>query len=149
MKIKRDAFLYMDPKGDKSKFAQCGTCMMFTGSTCTIIGPDVKITAEMSCNLYVHGKPMPEEKGHEMKLVTPEEAGLVDRKVRCENCEYGDASRLKCVLFEKLNKELSESFDLDPNIKAQGCCNAQVPRGETKTAYKLVSELLLKRTSHG
>lgn len=48
-KVTRAAFLYLDPKGNKSQFAQCGTCMMFTGDTCTI-----------------HGKPILGEKGHEM-----------------------------------------------------------------------------------
>jgi len=128
-KIKRDAFLYFNPKGKNQKqFAQCGTCIMFTGSTCTILGKRFKVEAGDSCGLYVNGPPMPEEKGNEMKAVTPDDAGFVSRQVRCENCKYGDAKRLMCTLFEDLNKSLKDHFDLDPKINALGCCNAQTPR---------------------
>lgn len=119
--IGRDAFLYLKPQKPENLFAQCGSCMMFTESTCTIHGKDVKITKDMSCGLYVHGKPMPQEKGHEMKLVTPEESGLVKRQVRCENCLSFDGKN-KCTLYEILNK--TKQFKLDENVEPKACCNA-------------------------
>jgi hypothetical protein len=99
--------------------------MMFTGSTCTIHGKDVKITGDMSCGYYVHGMPMPDEKGHEMKSVTPSESGLVKRDVRCDNCTHFDGESI-CNLFKKLNQN-PELFDLDEKVTPMGCCNAQTP----------------------
>jgi hypothetical protein len=127
-RINRDAFLYLDSKGNKKNFAQCGSCTMFTGSTCTILGPDVKITTEMSCGFYVPGTPDTSMKGKEIASVTPKEAGLVDRQVRCENCVHVDLDESKCYLFEKLNSSNPSLFSLDTNIDAQGCCNAQTPK---------------------
>ncbi len=124
-KVQRDAFIYLDPKPPQDKFAQCGTCMMFTGSSCTILGKDKKVDAGDSCALYVHGKPQPKMKGKEHKSVTPEEAGFVEgEQVRCENCVYGDKSRGVCKLFEKLNREMPADFDLKEKIHPKGCCNA-------------------------
>ena len=80
-KIKRDAFIYLDPKGDKSKFAQCSTCRLWTGTGCLILGK-TKVTADMTCNLYVNGEPQKDKAGKEEALMTPEEAGLVTRQVR-------------------------------------------------------------------
>ena len=137
--IKRDAFLYMEPKKTMKNFAQCGTCMMFTGKTCTILGKDIKITAAMSCGLYVPGKPMPEEQGHEMKSLTPKEAGLVNTKVRCENCHHGDKKRGICLMFEKLNEEQSEMFELEEMIDPQGCCNAFITK--QKKQVKSIDDL--------
>lgn len=126
MKIKRDAFLYLDPKAPKNTFAQCASCMMFTGETCTIHGGDVPITGDMSCGFYVHGKPMPDELGHEMKSVTPKESGLVKEKVRCENCQSFEARESECELFDELNE--NELFDLDKKVKPKGCCNAFISK---------------------
>lgn len=126
-KIGRDAFLYMDPKGsDKKAFAQCGTCVMSRGKTCAILGPNTYITDEMSCGLYLPGDPIEELKDKELKLVTSKEAGLVDRKVRCENCKSFDSTQNTCLLFEALNK--LPQFKLDVKVDKQGCCNAQMPK---------------------
>lgn len=124
-KIKRDAFLYMDPKPPKDSFAQCGTCLMFTGTGCTILG-STKITKGMTCGLYVRGKPQYNLKGKEQSLVTPKEAGLIDHQVRCENCRYGGGD---CKLFEMLNDRLPDTFDLDTKIDPKGCCNAFTRKG--------------------
>lgn len=123
-KIKRDAFLYMDPKGPKEEFAQCSTCANWTGETCMILGKDVKVTADMTCGLYVHGEPNSDGKGQEEKLISSEEAGLVKRQVRCENCASFDGKE-KCLLFEALNKSMSDHFKLDTKVNKLGCCNAQ------------------------
>jgi len=131
-KVERDAFLYLDHKGDPKMFAQCGSCMMFTGSTCTIHGPKVKITGDMSCGYYVHGKPMPDEKGHEMKSVTPAESGLVKRQVRCENCSHVDYENKKCKLYSALNRLDPYKFNLMEDIDLNGCCNAQTPSNQEK-----------------
>lgn len=124
-KIKRDAFLYMDPKSPKDSFAQCGTCLMFTGTGCTILGK-TKITKDMTCGLYVRGKPQLHLKGKEQSLVTPKEAGLVDIQVRCENCRYGGGD---CGLFKTLNDKLPDMFDLDVKIDPKGCCNGFTKKG--------------------
>jgi hypothetical protein len=122
--IDRSAFLYFDPVGDRRHFAQCGTCRMFTGSTCTIHGPDLKVTAGDTCGLYVHGKPVPEEKGRERAAVTTEESGFERREVRCEHCVfYRDA---RCQLFIALNTALPTLFALNPRVSPYGCCNANV-----------------------
>lgn len=132
-KIERDAFLYMDPKEPHDTHAQCGTCMMFTGDSCTILGKNIKIAAEDSCGLYVPGKPMPEEKGHEMESLTPKEAGLVHGNVRCENCTYAGGAETTCQLFKTLNERLPNLFDLDEEIKPKGCCNAFIPGVKSKS----------------
>ena len=124
----------MEPKESKnrSEFAQCGTCMMWTGpkgNTCTIHGFKTKVTADMSCGLYVEGDPMPDHAGEEMDLVTPEISGLVRQDVRCENCEHGDGEKKICNLYKELNE--LEEFELDEKIDPKGCCNAQTPRSKT------------------
>lgn len=124
--IDRSAFLYMDPKGKASRFAQCETCMMWTGAkakTCTIHG-DKKIKAGDSCGLYVHGGPHEEAAGSEMKAVSPKESGLVRGEVRCENCIHFEAKDSECELFENLNEKMPEVFALDEKVHPQGCCNA-------------------------
>jgi hypothetical protein len=120
-KIDRSAFLYMEPKPPLNKFAQCGTCFMFTGNRCMILGPKIEITPAMSCALYVHGTPRLDQAGKEKALVTPNEAGLLNAKVRCENCQYGGED---CSLFKMLNQRLPETFNLETKINAKGCCNA-------------------------
>jgi hypothetical protein len=126
-RIKRDAFLYLDPKGNEDKFAQCGTCRMWTGTGCTILGK-TKVTAEMSCGLYVHGTPSKDKAGKEESLVTPEEAGLVTRQVRCENCRSFDKKNSVCMLFQSLNKKFPDKFDLEEKVNEYGCCNAQMKK---------------------
>lgn len=125
-KITRDAFLYMDPKGQEDKFASCETCRDFTGKTCFIFGSDFPVKKTDSCALYVNGKPNPDNLGKERKAVDPKAAGYTKKAVRCENCIYGDDENNVCLLFKKLNKQLPERFDLDEKINIKGCCNAFV-----------------------
>ena len=127
-RVKRDAFLYLEPKG--KDFAQCVTCRMWTGpdgNTCSIMGK-TKVTGDMSCGLYVNGKPSSNLKGKEQSNVTPEQAGLVKRKVRCENCRSFDNG--VCMLFKTLNDSNTELFDLDEKVNVQGCCNAQMSKND-------------------
>lgn len=131
MKITRDAFLYMDPSGKHpDQFGQCGTCKMSVplanGNRCSILG--IAIDADDSCGLYVPGKQDPTEAEHIAKTVTPEEAGFVDRQVRCENCKFFDEEYSQCTLFTKLNKAMPALFELDDVVMARGCCNAQIPK---------------------
>lgn len=124
-KITRDAFIYLDPKGDKKNFAQCATCRLWTGTGCLILGK-TKVTCDMSCNYYVNGTPAKDSAGKEEALLTSKEAGLVTRKVRCENCRsFKDGI---CQLYQALNKRLPDIFDLNEKVDAQGCCNAQKPK---------------------
>lgn len=120
-KIDRSAFIYLDPKGDKTQFAQCGTCVAFLPGKkrCKFFSDTDKVVANASCGLYVHGKPTDDQKI--INAVTPADAGYVLGQVRCENCTwYVDK---KCELFVKLNKAMPDVFDLDPAVDAQGCCN--------------------------
>lgn len=121
-KIKRDAFLYFDGSGDD--FAQCATCRDFAKDQgkCAILGTKVEIKAEYSCCAYIKG----EYTGQPIRtLVTPEEVGLVKRKVRCEHCKYGGP---QCGLYIELMEKLPDLFDLDIKIKPKACCNANTPK---------------------
>lgn len=121
----RDCFLYMEPKPPVDQFAQCGTCRLYVSgvSRCSILGPDVEVPEGASCGSYVHGEP------HEQPIrasTTPEEVGLVFHQVRCSNCvSFADR---KCNLYIQLNKALPDLFDLDENVSAFACCNAQKPK---------------------
>jgi hypothetical protein len=130
-KVNRSAFIYMEPRGKNiNKFAQCATCNMWTGAkhnTCTVMGPHVEVKGSMSCALYANGEPMPEAAGHEMISTTPEEAGLIDTKVRCENCKYVDAKNFKCQLFAQLNRRVPQIFNLNESVHPKACCNAFMP----------------------
>lgn len=132
-RIVRDAFLYMEPIkrhfGPPSQFAQCSTCMMWTGSKnniCTIHGKDVKVTGDMTCALYVNGKPMPEHAKMAQLFVKPLESGLTKADVRCENCKYVNKKTSECELFKTLNRQLPKLFDLKEKIDLKGCCNAWI-----------------------
>jgi len=95
--------------------------MMFTGKkgmTCTIHGPDIKITPEMTCGLYVEGENHTDMIGKEMAMVTPEESGLEEREVRCENCAHFSPPGT-CKFFEK--------EEIDSKVIPTGCCNANEP----------------------
>ena len=72
---------------------------------------------------YINGEPNPPE----LRSSHAEESGLVDRKVRCENCQWGGPSTYKCRFFMGLNERLPDIFDLDEQIEPKGCCNAQLP----------------------
>jgi hypothetical protein len=127
-KLSRDAFLYLNPEHGLDDFAQCSTCIMWvtTDNRCTIHGPRVKVPGTASCGFYVCGDPQPP--GTETDaLVSAEESGLVDRPVRCENCQWGGPTTYKCRLFMGLNERLPDIFDLDEQIEPKGCCNAQLP----------------------
>ncbi len=124
-KITRDAFIYLDPKSEAVNFAQCSTCRLWTGTGCLILGK-TKVTGTMSCNYYVKGEPQKDKAGKEESLLTSEEAGLVNRKVRCENCR--SFNKGQCMLYNALNKKLPDIFDLDESVSSNACCNAQKPK---------------------
>lgn len=126
-KVKRDIFIYLDPQEPKDKFAQCETCEMWTDSKrnrCSILG-ESNVTAGMSCGLYVHGDPTPDQET--APTYKPEDVGLVDHQVRCENCGAYDPKRGVCEEFEMLNQKIPHMFDLDPKVNAKGCCNTWHP----------------------
>ncbi len=147
-KIKRDAFVYLAPKPRDKKpqdFAQCISCRKFVphvdglkGSRCAEHGSKVVVDEGYSCGFWddwatPDGKPNAEVvANHAAELanivpgsVTPEESGLVDRQVRCENCEFFGAKHKHCHLYKGLNESLPEVFDLDINVEPDACCNAQ------------------------
>ena len=128
-KIKRNAFLYLEPDGDDEDFAQCEDCRMFLAEhgLCSLHGKGVKIKPTMSCGFFTPGGPADEsEMEHVSKAVTPEESGLVDREVRCENCISYSAGR--CQLYMMLNRMNPTNFDCDPKVKKLACCNGQRPK---------------------
>jgi hypothetical protein len=127
MKIKRDAFLYLDPKLPLDHtFAQCGRCRMWLPDQerCTIIGPDTKVTADMSCGFFVPGDSAGLDPQHNVSM---NDAGAVKRSVRCENCKFFDLKFSECILFVQLNNDHPDVWDLEIKVHPQGCCNAQVP----------------------
>jgi hypothetical protein len=121
-KITRNAFIYLDPRGDN--FAQCDTCYLFMREQkrCVLFGPDDEVVAGGSCNLYAKGMPPANQKT--ISSVTPEQAGYVVAQVRCENCSWFDEDSVTCGLYKLLNKTNKNVFNLDPEVAAKGCCNA-------------------------
>lgn len=122
--IKRDAFVYLEPKGDGADFAQCGTCRDFDADRgrCAILGPEFEVGADDSCGVYIEGR---FQHPTIRKLTTPEAVGFVRRKVRCENCKFGGKI---CKLYARLNHLAPGLFDLDEKIHPKACCNAQQPK---------------------
>ena len=120
--IDRSAFIYLSPRGDKTKFAQCGSCGAFMPDTqrCSLFSKGFKVISEGSCGLYVHGEPSEDQEPS--AAVDPKQAGYVVAEVRCENCRsYVDK---RCALFDRLNQLAPNTFDLDSKVDPKGCCNA-------------------------
>lgn len=120
-KLTRQAFVYFEPKQPIEQFAQCGTCRLFlpTKQRCSIFPNNQKVIAQGSCSLYIQGQPNDQQPI--VPVITAEQAGYVEQQVRCENC--GAFQDNKCWLFEQLNKKMPDTFDLDVNVSANGCCN--------------------------
>jgi hypothetical protein len=118
----RAAFLYLPPTGDKTDFAQCGSCTFFMPGKqrCSLFGAHDKVVSNASCGLYVQGKPHDDQKI--LNKVTPENAGYNLGQVRCENCNWLDGHT--CTLFKMLSEKMPDVFDLDPDVDPHGCCNA-------------------------
>jgi hypothetical protein len=159
-KVTRDAFLYLPPKhGVAEDFAQCGPCRMFVpakylhdgmeGGRCIIHGSRVVIDEDDSCGFMV---PWPTPDGsantkvyrdHAAELVkelpgsvTPEQSGLVSRKVQCHRCRFKrNKEATLCNLFYTLTKKMPDKFDLDENIEPHACCNAQTPETKRESLY--------------
>ena len=126
--IKRDAFLYFSPRDvDVRDFAQCGTCMHFAGSRCTLLPSSFEVGETDSCGMYLPGEPVGSD-GPKLAVFQPDEVGFVSRQVRCESCAYFGDQDNQCYLYRILNTTLSELFDLDTNVEQFGCCNANTPR---------------------
>jgi len=120
MKIKRDAFLYLD--GDDSRFAQCGACVF--GYTHCRLMDNHAVSAEFgSCGYYIEGKSVLHLA---VAKLTARQVGYVERRVRCENCRFYSSTG-KCQLFKHLNDVLPQFFSLDEKVERHGCCNAQLP----------------------
>jgi hypothetical protein len=127
-KLDADAFLYLSPEPNTPDFAQCSSCRDWIkdDDLCRIHGPYLEVLGSMSCGLYVYGEPLAEE-AYVIDLIMPDESGLVDREVRCENCRHFEAPSL-CGLFKYLNDKLPDTFEIDTEVEPKGCCNAQQPR---------------------
>src|SRR5215469_5814700 len=124
-KVTRDAFLYMDPKGDPEKFAQCESCRFFMPGKEKCAPMDGEhVLAGWSCGGYAFGTPSDDQPI--TKSWTPKEAGLVKRAVRCEHCRFFDEPET-CGLYASLNKKAPETFDLNTKVSRHACCNAQEP----------------------
>lgn len=163
-KITRDAFLYFNHRTNspKKQFAQCVTCRKFvpheymgdksTTDLCVEHGSKVKVGEEWSCGVYTiwpKGSPNPQViRDHAGELakgipgsVTPEESGLVERQVRCENCYFYERT---CNLYFQLNSLLPTIFDLDIHVDEYGCCNAQT---EDQDGLEAKLDSILKKFS--
>jgi RNA polymerase sigma factor (sigma-70 family) len=142
MRVKRDAFLYMEPTQDCPDFAQCSSCVFWTDSSrsrCALIGGEVEATGDSACDLYVTGCPDPAQEVRQ--LVTVQEVGFVHRQVRCANCLHFEPDRCECDLYGHLNRDQPDRWDLDVKVHAQGCCNAQTPKPQvTQMAESAVLE---------
>lgn len=143
--MKRSDLVYLDPKGKPEDFAQCRSCKMFIQSkgVCSLLGMGVKINGGMSCTQYAFGKADEIELAHVSKSFTQEEVGLVDREVRCENCEFFESSDNDCLLFKTLN--------ISHKVNKHGCCNAQEASDKKESNKKLKvdhsKQLVIKRTT--
>lgn len=126
-KIQRDAFIYLEPTyaTTKETFAQCGSCALFNRDNSLCLIMDIGVVAGGSCDFYLEG---PQRFDEAYALVTPFEAGYVERQVRCENCAYAMSGR--CGLYLQLNSMFPDIFDLDPRISPYGCCNANTPKAD-------------------
>lgn len=134
--IGRDAFLYLEPDDDTENFAQCETCRFQTDGQCAVIGVDVD--PGDSCGVYLP----PSEEGDPEPIgesISKEDAGFVSRPVRCENCAYFDAPA-ECELFDALNKAFPQVFDLETQVMAHGCCNAQTPKRASAGGFAVLKE---------
>lgn len=127
-KVKRDAFLYLDPEPGIDDFAQCSSCRDWVegDELCVIHGPRIVIPGTASCGFYVFGDPR-SEGSPTYFWMSPRESGLVNRKVRCENCKWFGAEGF-CKFYHILNNEMPDIFDLETKVDAKGCCNANEPR---------------------
>ena len=158
-KITRDAFIYLPPKnGVADNFAQCGPCRMFVpskflpegfeGARCIIHGSRVVIDEDDSCGFMV---PWPTPDGSPNKKVmqdhanelakeipgsvTPEQSGLVSRRVQCHRCKWANETATRCGLYVSLNKKMGDKFDLAEDIEPHACCNAQTPETPRARLY--------------
>ena len=129
-KITRQAFLYLEPKSGQNEkdFAQCGSCALYSGSSCYLHAQDVQIKPDASCGFYCYGTPNPDYKGKELGAVTPDESELAEVLVQCHRCIYFHEDKSICGLYQELNQKFPDQFDLDENVKPHGCCNANIQK---------------------
>lgn len=130
-KITRDAFLYIGGPGDK----QCRSCWLFAEDKkrCLVLPKNFEVVAADSCGYWGYQEPFErQEVPDNLPTFTPEEVGFVSRKVRCENCVYFDDD--ECNFYKMLNDRFPQDFDLDTEVEATGCCNAQTPPEDKKPA---------------
>src|SRR5581483_8378288 len=102
----RSAFLYLEPNPDTSEHAQCATCFNWLSKIerCRWLSQDFEVDSDDSCGFYIQGNPQIE--GAPLGLITPQQAGFVDEKVRCENCnaiDTRDPKRIHCDFYVQLN----------------------------------------------
>jgi broad specificity phosphatase PhoE len=139
-KVTREAFLYAEPKPGSEHpelFAQCATCWKHDGERrCHILPAELDVGPKASCNYYEQGEPG-KKFAVSLPVLTAEEAGLVRRPVRCENCAHVDKEGGYCELYKHLNELLPDVFDLKQEISPHGCCAANTAQaGAEKAAGK-------------
>lgn len=125
----QSTFIYLNPQGTPDKFAQCGSCVNFTGKSCLQFGSGSSVIAGGSCNLYSYGTPQPKLYGQEYGDMAPHLAGYVEREVRCINCHFYFGADSDCLLYKSLN--------IPHKVNANGCCNANVAKEAPKRKLKL------------
>lgn len=158
-KIKRDAFLYLQPSessyGKPEEYAQCVSCGLWTGEErkrCYILGKKKEVLGTDTCCFYCNSEPQVDTlAGKEIEAVTPEEAGFYRGKVRCQNCSYFNPTISSCKLFFMLDTEFPDDFSLGSSVDKHGCCNLNIPlkfKGDKKDAIsRYVSKVLNKKVT--
>lgn len=155
----RSVMGYIEPPADDDdadEFAQCEDCILWTGpdrERCGVHGAKLQITAEHTCNYYMHGHApafLRAALWHLARLITilkPSQSGLVHRQVRCENCRFFDTTgepHVHCDLYTQLNLQYPRLFHLDRYVKPKACCNFQNPGKHNPGVFKPFGPL-----SHG
>jgi hypothetical protein len=124
-KIRRSAFLYLQPDSTDHLFAQCGICRAVNNSRCMMMDREPISPTLGSCGFFFKG---PSVGDHVLAKFTKTQVGYSERKVRCENCVFVRNKGTWCNLFKQLNETMPNVFDLDWHVKPTGCCNAQTEK---------------------
>lgn len=149
-KLDRSVFLYSEPKdsANAAEYAQCKTCEHFLQQRklCYLMSVNDTVYTGSSCNEYAEGKPIMDLNTNPSNSYKPEEIGLVHREVRCLNCQHFETAGAEenegqhCELYEHLNQQMPEVFNLDIKVNEHGCCTANTEKTATTNATEGSSE---------
>lgn len=138
-RVDRSAFLFMETRQPEEQFAQCMTCANFINDKklCKLFSETDVVTKGDSCGFYLPGENA--TGATPVAIVSPDEAGFVSRKVRCEHCKFFDPTnepRTHCDLYTQLNLILPDVFDLDRYVDEDDCCNANTSGERSPSVFE-------------